>query len=786
MNLIKASFILLLLVCFQMSFSQNDCVNAILSCGNTNFNDLEVQGIGIQEITNLNTCGSEETNSLWIKATIKTDGTLGFIITPENNNLNIDFDFFVFGPVSDCQNLGNAIRCSTTNPIASGSTSNLTGLDENETDESEGPGAAGNNFVHWLDVVAGETYYIVVDRAVGDGNFSLDWTGTATFSDPPLINDVLTGALNIETCDTDSLPDDSTEVDLTQNQTTAIGTQNNIVATYYLTENDATISVNTISNPTNFSNTTNPQTVYIRLENSISGCFDIAPFTITITPFSIPDVNNLEECDGDNDGFAVFDLSEIRILLNADPNNTITFHRTNNDSINLPDNYTNQVAFTNEILWVKVQNTVNGCTAYKSFTIIINSSPTVTPSQLTQCDFELFPDGLTTFNLTQASASLTNGDNGLTVQFYLNSNDALNNLDEQNTQFNNTSNPQTLTVKVTNPSTSCFSLTTLILNVNVTPTTTVTLRNCDDSIEDGITTFNLAAAGFETTGTTVTYYNSINDALLEQNLIVTDQFSDQDIYVRVESGNDCIGIHIIRIEVAELPQVSIAIDGILCRNLPNRPVNLNTITDPLANYTFAWLPNGETTQNITVLLPGDYTVTATNTVSTCSKTVTINVGTSEIPLLNAIGVVDLVQVNSITVDVGGSGDFWFSLDDGLFQQSNFFDHALPGEHIITIEDRNGCGLVYQTVYVLGIPNYFTPNGDGFQDYWQIKGIEKNTNKTTRVYIFNRYGKLLKQISAQGEGWDGTYNGKLLPGDDYWYAIQFEDGRSTKGHFALKR
>ena len=130
MSFIKESFILLLLICFQTAVSQNDCVTAIVSCGSTSFHDLAVQGVGIQEVNGQNSCGSGETNSLWIKVTIKTDGTLGFTITPENNNLSIDFDFFVFGPGPGvtCQNLGTAIRCSTTNPVAAGSPSNVTGL----------------------------------------------------------------------------------------------------------------------------------------------------------------------------------------------------------------------------------------------------------------------------------------------------------------------------------------------------------------------------------------------------------------------------------------------------------------------------------------------------------------------------------------------------------------------------------------------------------------------------------------------------------------------------------
>jgi gliding motility-associated-like protein len=409
----------------------------------------------------------------------------------------------------------------------------------------------------------------------------------------------------------------------------------------------------------------------------------------------------------------------------------------------------------------------------------------VVPAQITQCDFEIFPDGITTFNLSQANSDLTNGDSSLITKFYLNQTDAINNQNPLNTTFSNTTNPQTLTVSVTNPSTGCYSLTQLTLNVSLNPTTTVTLRSCDDNAEDGIATFNLADAGFETNGNTVAYYLNLNDALMEQNPINSNQFSDGNIYARVENGNDCIGIHIIRLEVSGIPQASIDVQGILCANLPNHPVTLHTVIGNPMNYDFYWSPSGATTQNITVFQPGDYSVAVTDVVSSCVKTFTVHLDASQAPIVETIEVNDLVQVNSVNILVTGNGDYWYSLDNGTYQQSNFFSPVIPGPHIVSIQDMNGCGIVHQTVYVLGIPYYFTPNGDGYQDYWQIKGLDMNVNRNSKIYIFNRYGKLLTQFGPDGV-WDGTYNGKQMPADDYWYSIQFEDGRNAKGHFAIKR
>ena len=141
------------------------------------------------------------------------------------------------------------------------------------------------------------------------------------------------------------------------------------------------------------------------------------------------------------------------------------------------------------------------------------------------------------------------------------------------------------------------------------------------------------------------------------------------------------------------------------------------------------------------------------------------------------------------VNVTGMGDYEFAIDDvnGPYQESNFFNNVPIGFHELYVRDQNGCGSIGPILIpVLGIPKYFTPNGDGFHDYWNVKGVSALFNYRSTIYIFDRYGKLLKQIGTTGSGWDGTYNGHPMPADDYWYSIEFEDGRKAKGHFTLKR
>ena len=92
----------------------------------------------------------------------------------------------------------------------------------------------------------------------------------------------------------------------------------------------------------------------------------------------------------------------------------------------------------------------------------------------------------------------------------------------------------------------------------------------------------------------------------------------------------------------------------------------------------------------------------------------------------------------------GDGEYEYSLDGGPWQSSGTFEDVSSGEHTITARDINGCGEASTTVIVMDYPHFFTPNGDGYHDTWNIIGIADQPN--AKIYIFDRYGKLLKQLS----------------------------------------
>ena len=98
--------------------------------------------------------------------------------------------------------------------------------------------------------------------------------------------------------------------------------------------------------------------------------------------------------------------------------------------------------------------------------------------------------------------------------------------------------------------------------------------------------------------------------------------------------------------------------------------------------------------------------------------------------------------------------------------------------------KNDCGEITDSVSVIGFPKFFTPNNDGTHDTWQVQGVSGMFQPNSNILIFNRFGKLLKQLNPLGAGWDGRFNGEKLPTDDYWFSVKLQDSRVFKGHFSL--
>lgn len=603
-------------------------------------------------------------------------------------------------------------------------------------------------------------------------------------------------ATDLHLCDTDS--DGQMAIDLQQQDNAILNGQSatTFEVRYFTSATDAASNTNAV-NAAAFQNTTATFTIYARVQNrNNAACYALTDFDITVTPKpQIVSAADYVLCDDATaNGIQMFTLpTRVAGILGtqnaADYNISFHLNQTQADTKSnpLPDNYTNTIPNDQEI-FIRIENKINpNCYTTASMHLKVNALPVATPAILVQCDFGLNPDGLTTFNLTEANATLTNGNANLTTVFFNNATDEASNTNPLATSFTNTTNPQMLTVRVTDTTTGCYTTTTLELQVTLTPTQRFELNTCSDT---AYAAFTLTDTGLEAPGTDVAYYATLTDALLEQNelnttftnTIPTTQF----IYARIETNNDCNGLHEIKLNVRPLPPVANDFAPILCAHTS---ILLSAGIADATRYDFLW-SNGATTPLLSVNTAGTYTVKVTDKVYGCSATRTITVIASDVAVITAVEVNDLSDNDNNTVAVyatGTSDHYVYALDDeeGPYQDSNFFANVEAGVHTVYVKDFHGCGTVKKRIAVLGIPKFFTPNGDGYNDLWRIKGATISPYKDAIVTIFDRYGKLVYQMKASG-GWDGIYNREPLPSTDYWYVLVLPDGREVKGHFSLKR
>lgn len=239
-----------------------------------------------------------------------------------------------------------------------------------------------------------------------------------------------------------------------------------------------------------------------------------------------------------------------------------------------------------------------------------------------------------------------------------------------------------------------------------------------------------------------------------------------------------------------------------CSNGNRVPVNVFVYTPPLVSdeevtkckssvveldaslpgMFYEW-STGEKTQKITVKNAGIYSVVVTSPApENCSSTKKITVLEYNIPEI------DRIDVNETTVVIYLKKEepyFEYSIDGINYQSSNVFFNVQSGLQAAYVREINLCSNVSQPFIVLIAPKFFTPNGDTYNDFWEVKGL--NNYPQAEVSIFDRYGKLISVLNATKPTWDGMFNKNPLPSDDYWYELRINDTKPKKrGHFSLKR
>ena len=547
---------------------------------------------------------------------------------------------------------------------------------------------------------------------------------------------------------------------------------------------------------------------------------------ITLTP---SEIQALQECDSmldgdDTNGITQFNLSTYHtLLLNgySDGDYSVSYFTDAAYTAQIvnPTTFINTIQ-NGQTIYVRISHNLDTtCYTDTSFNIQVDELPLI-QSAITfrNCDEDGNPNGFTDFNLTEIDDIITNGDaSEFTITYHLNFNEADIAVSALPTIFNNAT-ANTIYARVENAH-GCYRISTINLQVSTTSFTNgymQVLDQCDDDDNiDGLQVFDLTQASQSFLdefpagqNLSVHYYRNSIDAQLEQNEIVSqvdyenETSYSQILYVRVESDDngDCFGIgpHL-TLTVHPRPEFEIDDMSIYC--LDGNPIQLETY-NPNGNYSYQWTDASGT---IISSLPtamvssgGIYTVVATSIYGCNSFLETFNVVESAIADISTddVTIEDFSNNNTITINNStnnlGIGNYEFALDDmnGFYQDEPFFNMVSAGEHDLYVRDKNGCGVAVLQVFVLGFPKYFTPNGDSYNDTWNIKGWSHAFSQKSVIQIYDRYGKLIKQISPASEGWNGTFNGNQLSTTDFWFTAELveQDGttRVLRGHFSLLR
>ncbi|WP_310557078.1 choice-of-anchor L domain-containing protein [Flavobacterium sp.] len=424
------------------------------------------------------------------------------------------------------------------------------------------------------------------------------------------------------------------------------------------------------------------------------------------------------------------------------------------------------------------------CVSEGEIKIQFASLPILVNSTLVQCDDNA--DGISVFNLTKLDNLIRNNDTTLRNVVYYESltGSAISN---PTSYQNTTANTQTIYAKVANAF-LCTSTAIVTLQIANNPIPTPNdLEVCDqdgtfDGKADFILTIQLTGIPL---GLVVEYYLSETNAINQQNVLVSPykntMSNNQTIYARIVNGPDCYGITPINLVVNTFNPSGFEDETkTLC--------NGNSIKLNVSNtfLTYNWLGNNDFDSELEVDTAGEYTIEVTNVKNCSAKKKFIVVESAAATNIDAVTEDFTGQNNSLIITyTDNGGDYEFSIDGINYQENPSFTNLSSDEYTIYVKDKNGClPTPSKKVYVLDYPKFFTPNGDGINDTWEIKNIQTKGKST--FTIFDRFGKLLKQFDSNSAGWDGRYNGQNLPSGDYWFTLTLFNSNVVRNHFSLKR
>lgn len=434
---------------------------------------------------------------------------------------------------------------------------------------------------------------------------------------------------------------------------------------------------------------------------------------------------------------------------------------------------------------VEVDLNNSGCIVVGEAVIEYVPSPQLTPATLQGCDPN--GDGQAVYNLNDLLPLVIIGNpNDYNVSFFETSLDAqlaTNPIVDPQAYL---SGPATLFLRVSNQFYCTHIVSAQLQPISPSPLPSVSKTFCDDN-QDGTETISLSTeitplilTGLPA-GSTVQYFASSADAEALSNPLDNSFVLDSPsptVYAAVQTSGACYQIVSVNLQLLNFGPGFDDAQVDICAGYPE------ILSAPAGYASYLW-STGETTQSISVENAGQYSVTVTNSQG-CSAIKTFHVSVAEPATIIGADIVDLNDgPYSVSVLYSGNGNYEFSLDGFAFQHSPVFSNVAAGTYDIFIRETSGCGISGPyPIVVLGYPAFFTPNGDGFNDFWRVENLAGYPQ--AKIDIFDRYGKLLHRLNTGSPGWDGRFNGLMMPSSDYWFVLDLGNGRIVKSHFSLKR
>lgn len=570
-------------------------------------------------------------------------------------------------------------------------------------------------------------------------------------SDPIDVNlnaiDIETPPIDFIVCD-DVTNDGEDVFDLTINGDAAVGGQTGITVSYHTSQTDAEDDSSPIANPSAYTNTSSPQTIYIRLElDEDPTCFTVLSFVIEVTPLPfIAGLADLEVCDDiSNDEIASFDLTfQNAVILGTQTGLDISFHLSQDEAdqgvnaISSPSNYDN--IENPQTIFVRLNNPRDSdCFDTSSFVISIDDIATVENplEDFIVCD-DPSNDGFDVFDFSPNELLATGSQTGVIVTFHTSQADAdagANPIATPN-GYTNVTNPETIFLRIIqNTDDVCFSTDSFEIEIFEQPTIPALsdLDICDDASNDGLSVFDLTSQeGLIFTGQQnfdLTYHTSITDAQLNTNAIqnpgnYANLGTPQEIFVRLENPlrPDCNDIESFMLVVTPIKPI----------------VNLPEIIVCNEGFEMAVFDLSENIEDLSL---------AANQFVEGYYLNTIDALNQENEISDPFAYTNVTNPETIYVRIDSPDP------DACYELAQF-----------------NIGVENCPPFV---PDGFSPNGDSVNDTFEITGIKDIFDY--KLFIYSRLGNLIYEGDNSDPFWDGTPNkglgGSELPTGTYFWVLK---------------